>query len=284
VVTTMFDRLNLADGFLSEAAAMASEVEIRSEGIVLLNPSGSRGWSQGLVMKTTVIVSLLGCGFFGTVFEPVPRPIHANNSQQDRKVQSYRPPIVDVTSVVILPNKNGEQHVQSIAVVDHGAPSKMKVPGCLGSGEADSGSTCINLCVRMPAGSKVSRIETFAHEVTSATWLPCGSKICLNSTPSTAHAMFDTAGPTESRTPAELRTCWVFKNWDSSKAREVIMRVSFKAPADVPSQTISCLPALAKGDKKSEKSLTSVTPSGLSDGDQAAAHDQAVTGQVKAVR
>ena len=182
-------------------------------------------------MKTTVAtVSILACGFFGTVFEPFPRPIQASNSQQDRKDQSYRPPIVDVTSVVILPNKNGEQHVQSIAVVEHGAPSKQKVPGCLGSGEADSGSTCINLCVRMPTGSKVSKIETFAHEVTSANWLPCGSNTCLNSSPSTARAMFDTAGPTESMTPAGLRTCWVFKNWDTSKAREVIMRVSFKAP------------------------------------------------------
>jgi hypothetical protein len=153
-----------------------------------------------------------------------------DGQRQTDQGAAYQPPVIDDTRARgrLLPN--GEQQAQTIGYVDPGRVSSVKVPPCIGSGQPGAGSSCAKVCVGMPVGSTVSKVEGFAQPVRSPAWLPCDSKTCMNQTPDRAKAMFDPAGYVEERRPGNDRVCWVFRNWHPSRTVEVVLLTTFRAP------------------------------------------------------
>ena len=146
---------------------------------------------------------------------------------------SYVPPIVDLTTARGILHPNGEQQAQTVTVVEPGRASSAKIPSCLGSGVSSAGATCVNLCVRMPAGSTLSKVEGLAADFDysrAGPWLPCGSETCLKQRPENARAMFDAAGYVLDRVSGQERVCWVFRNWHSDLKRTAVLLLTFRSP------------------------------------------------------
>jgi len=150
--------------------------------------------------------------------------------QQTDRSSGYQPPVIDDTRArgILLPN--GEQQAQTIADVDPGMASTAREPACIGTGLSGATAACVNVCVRMPLGSILSKVESFAWERGVPGWPPCSSRTCLNQTPSQAKAMFDRAGYVEERIADFDRVCWVFRNWHPSRSRQAILLITFRAP------------------------------------------------------
>ena len=158
-------------------------------------------------------------------------PLPQLQSQGSSTPVPYQPPVVDLTTSLgkLLPD--GTQQAQTYyPAVGPGRASTTRIPACLGSGEKSAGANCIKLCVRMPLGSKLTRVESFAQEVGPPPWLACDSKQCLGRPVDQVKAMFDASGYVADQTPDSDRVCWVFRNWHPSKERIAVLLVMFRAP------------------------------------------------------
>jgi hypothetical protein len=145
---------------------------------------------------------------------------------------NWRAPIVDRTTAEGMLYPNGEQKAQTVAAIAAGMTTKVAVPECLGSSGVNPAARCATICVSMPPGSKVSKVESFADDLTQKTWLPCDGKRCLGQPVSVAKAMFEPTGhfieDTGPRTGP--RVCWGFRNWHPELLRKGILVVTFRAP------------------------------------------------------
>jgi hypothetical protein len=86
---------------------------------------------------------------------------------------------------------------------------------------------------RIPAGSKITKVEGFAHELKDPDWLPCDGKECLGHKVAApeARAMFEQSGHQEKTLANGVQVCWGFRNWSSDKKREAILRVTYRRPS-----------------------------------------------------
>jgi hypothetical protein len=155
--------------------------------------------------------------------------VAAKSSQVGR---GYAPPIVDNTSAVVSRLADGDLQSQTYTVVAEGRPSADKFPTCIGSGSDRAGANCVSLCVRIPKGSTLSKVEGFSANWARVgqPWLPCNSTRCLDQNPEQAKAMFGPSGYTQDQVPGFDRVCWIFRSWHPDFKREAVLRVTFRIP------------------------------------------------------
>lgn len=142
----------------------------------------------------------------------------------------WRAPIVDDTRALgrLLPS--GEQQAQTVWSADPGRVSSGDRPSCIGSPDQRGSAECATLCVRYPAGSKVSEVRGLAADRdTKNEWLACDGTTCLGMGVTQAKAMFEPSGPKDE--PSLNRVCWGFRNWHTERTRQAIVIVTFRAPS-----------------------------------------------------
>ncbi|HXT69170.1 MAG TPA: hypothetical protein VN700_05425 [Vicinamibacterales bacterium] len=141
-----------------------------------------------------------------------------------------KPPIVDLTTSLGILHADGTHDVQTNTLVGPGRPSPAGSSDCIESATRNAGATCVNVCVRMPPGSTLTKVQTIAAEAGKPGG-PCGRRICLGQPVSAARAMFDAAGYTRDQDFGYDRVCWIFRNWHPTISREVWLIVSLKSPS-----------------------------------------------------
>ena len=160
---------------------------------------------------------------------PIAVVIVASSAASSATGQANAVRVVDRTTSLGRLNPDGTQQVQSVVNVAVGLPSRDSLPACAVSGAANSAATCVNVCVRLPPGSEVTKIEGLAAEGASP-WSPCTIGSCLGRRAELTKAMFDPAGPTKERVFGMDRVCWVFRNWHTTSSRTAILLTTFRAP------------------------------------------------------
>ena len=136
-----------------------------------------------------------------------------------------RLPILDNTSFVHRTLPNGEREAQSATRVGPGASDRNGQPTCVDLGLPGAKLSCVDLCVSLPRGSKVNKVEAFAHGL-NRPWEPCNQRSCIES------AAFDSVGPRSLIEEGRPRTCWAFRNWHLSETRHALLAVTFRPPSD----------------------------------------------------
>ncbi len=165
---------------------------------------------------------------FAGVLMAMPGAVDLRSSAQSPSNASVR--IVDLTTSLGILNPDGTQQVQSVVSVAAGFPSRDAHPPCVGSGAANQAAACVNVCVRLPPDSEVSKIEGLAEDPGRVGWEPCTMQSCFGQRAELTKAMFDPAGPMKERVFGMDRVCWVFRNWHPTSSRTAILRTTFRAP------------------------------------------------------
>jgi len=170
-----------------------------------------------ILIVGTVLLSVFGSGSLSSV-----NPLVTRNLQGARESSGY--PVTDNTRKLGPSLPGGEQRVQSVGFAARGSSDAVGVPTCLDFGIWSAEPSCIDLCVTMPRGSRVIRVQAFAHGPASTEWTACDRKSCI------ANAAYDGVGPRESTSDRGLRSCWVFRNWDNSDTRHALLVATFRPP------------------------------------------------------
>lgn len=106
---------------------------------------------------------------------------------------------------------------------------------CAGHGDPSpaGAARCATLCVRLPVGARILRIQGFAEDPSlrpSPAGVPCDGERCLGKPVAQAQASFDPSGPTQTLRATDLQVCWGFREESQNRRLDVFLIAAYEVP------------------------------------------------------